>query len=43
MTRFLAWCLESWLRASGGEITLGRHARHPNHDQPTQCHQEAAT
>lgn len=47
MTRFLAWCHETWLRATGREITYGRHARHPDHDQPAaltaQCHPETAT
>ncbi len=47
MTRFLAWCHETWLRATGREIPRGRHARHPNHDRPaaltTQRHPEPAT
>ncbi len=36
MTRFLAWCSETWLRLTGRshEITHGRHARHPGNATP---------
>ena len=29
MSRFLAWCHETWRRLTGHEITYGRHARRP--------------